>query len=128
MDVKLSTTRQLSPVFDSDGQLDLDVLRPVLEQHAASMVDDARNGGKGWPVDTGISKAAWKAEIDVSPTELFVSLINKARQRGRGYSIYIHEPRSPRLVYTYVQERFTLNLIPALQADIAVTLAESMRG
>ena len=32
------------------------------------------------------------------------------------------------LVYTEVEERFTLNLIPALQADIALTLAESMRG
>jgi len=105
MDVKLSSTRQLSPVFESGGRLDLDVLRPVLEQHAASMVEDARDG---WPVDTGISRDAWQAEIDVSPTELFVSLINEARQRGR--------------------ERLTLNLIPALQADIAVTLAESMRG
>ena len=125
MDVKLSTTRQLSPVFDSDGQIDLDVLRPVLEQHAASMVEDARNG---WPVDTGISRAAWQAEIDVSPTELFVSLINEARQRGRGYAVYIHRPRSRRLVWTEVAERLNLSLIPALQADIAVTLAESMRG
>ena len=125
MDVKLDTVRQLSPVFDADGQIDLDVLRPVLEQHAASMVEDARSG---WPVDTGISRAAWQAEIDVSPTQLFVSLINEARQRGRGYAVYIHRARSRRLVYTEVQERFTLNLIPALQADIAVTLAESMRG
>jgi hypothetical protein len=125
MDVKLSSTRQLSPVFESGGRLDLDVLRPVLEQHAASMVEDARDG---WPVDTGISRDAWQAEIDVSPTELFVSLINEARQRGRGYAVYIHRARSRRLVYTEVQERLTLNLIPALQADIAVTLAESMRG
>ena len=125
MDVKLDTVRQLSPVFDADGQIDLDVLRPVLEQHAASMVEDARDG---WPVDTGISRAAWQAEIDVSPTQLFVSLINEARQRGRGYAVYIHRARSRRLVYTEVQERLTLNLIPALQADIAVTLAESMRG
>mgnify|MGYP003133864333 FL=1 len=125
MDVKLDTVRQLSPVFDADGQIDLDVLRPVLEQHAASMVEDARSG---WPVDTGISRAAWQAEIDVSPTQLFVSLINEARQRGRGYAVYIHRARSRRLVYTEVQERLTLNLIPALQADIAVTLAESMRG
>ena len=128
MDVKLDTVRQLSPVFDADGQIDLDGLRPVLEQHAASMVEDARNGGGGWPVDTGISRAAWQAEIDVSPTQLFVSLINEARQRGRGYAVYIHRARSRRLVYTEVQERLTLNLIPALQADIAVTLAESMRG
>ena len=125
MDVKLDTVRQLSPVFESGGRLDLDVLRPVLEQHAASMVEDARDG---WPVDTGISRDAWQAEIDVSPTELFVSLINEARQRGRGYAVYIHRARSRRLVYTEVQERLTLNLIPALQADIAVTLAESMRG
>ena len=125
MDVKLSSTRQLSPVFESGGRLDLDVLRPILEQHAASMVEDARDG---WPVDTGISRDAWQAEIDVSPTELFVSLINEARQRGRGYAVYIHRARSRRLVYTEVQERLTLNLIPALQADIAVTLAESMRG
>jgi len=125
MDVKLDTVRQLSPVFDAGGAIDLDVLRPVLEQHAASMVEDARSG---WPVDTGISRAAWQAEIDVSPTQLFVSLINEARQRGRGYAVYIHRARSRRLVYTEVQERFTLNLIPALQADIAVTLAESMRG
>ncbi len=125
MDVKLASTRQLSPVFESGGRLDLDVLRPVLEQHAASMVEDARDG---WPVDTGISRDAWQAEIDVSPTELFVSLINEARQRGRGYAVYIHRARSRRLVYTEVQERLTLNLIPALQADIAVTLAESMRG
>jgi len=125
MDVKLDTVRQLSPVFDADGQIDLDVLRPVLEQHAASMVEDARSG---WPVDTGISRAAWQAEIDVSPTQLFVSLINEARQRGRGYAVYIHRARSRRLVYTEVQERLTLSLIPALQADIAVTLAESMRG
>lgn len=125
MDVKLSTSRQLSPVFESGGRLDLDVLRPLLEQHAASMVEDARDG---WPVDTGISRDAWQAEIDVSPTELFVSLINEARQRGRGYAVYIHRARSRRLVYTEVQERLTLNLIPALQADIAVTLAESLRG
>jgi len=125
MDVKLDTVRQLSPVFDAGGAIDLDVLRPVLEQHAASMVEDARSG---WPVDTGISRAAWQAEIDVSPTQLFVSLINEARQRGRGYAVYIHRARSRRLVYTEVQERLTLNLIPALQADIAVTLAESMRG
>mgnify|MGYP003109415779 CR=1 FL=1 len=125
MDVKLSTTRQLSPVFDSDGQIDLNVLLPVLEQHAASMVSDARDG---FPVDTGIAKAAWRAEIDVSPTELFVSLINRARQRGRGYAVYIHRAGSKRLVFTEVQERLTLNLIPALQADIAVTLAETMRG
>ncbi len=125
MDVKLSSTRQLSPVFESGGRLDLDVLRPILEQHAASMVEDARDG---WPVDTGISRDAWQAEIDVSPTELFVSLINEARQRGRGYAVYIHRARSRRLVYTEVQERLTLNLIPALQADIALTLAESMRG
>ena len=125
MDVKLDTVRQLSPVFDAGGAIDLDVLRPVLEQHAASMVEDAR---RGWPVDTGISRAAWQAEIDVSPTQLFVSLINEARQRGRGYAVYIHRARSRRLVYTEVQERLTLNLIPALQADIAVTLAESMRG
>ena len=128
MDVKLSSTRQLSPVFESGGRLDLDVLRPVLEQHAASMVEDARDGGGGWPVDTGISRAAWQAEIDVSPTELFVSLINEARQRGRGYAVYIHRPRSRRLVWTEVAERLNLSLIPALQADIAVTLAESMRG
>ena len=125
MDVKLDTVRQLSPVFDADGQIDLDVLRPVLEQHAASMVEDSRDG---WPVDTGISRAAWQAEIDVSPTQLFVSLINEARQRGRGYAVYVHRARSRRLVYTEVQERLTLNLIPALQADIAVTLAESLRG
>jgi len=125
MDVKLDTVRQLSPVFDAGGAIDLDVLRPVLEQHAASMVEDARSG---WPVDTGISRAAWQAEIDVSPTQLFVSLINEARQRGRGYAVYIHRAGSRRLVYTEVQERLTLNLIPALQADIAVTLAESMRG
>ena len=125
MDVKLDTVRQLSPVFDADGQIDLDVLRPVLEQHAASMVEDARDG---WPVDTGISRAAWQAEIDVSPTQLFVSLINEARQRGRGYAVYIHRARSRRLVYTEVQERLTLSLIPALQADIALQLAESMRG
>ena len=128
MDVKLTTTRQLSPVFDEGGELDLEALRPLLEQHAATMVEDARSGGGGWPVDTGISRAAWQAEIDVSPSQLFVSLINEARQRGRGYAVYIHRARSPRLVYTEVQERFTLNLIPALQADIALTLAESMRG
>ena len=125
MDVKLSSTRQLSPVFESGGRLDLDVLRPVLEQHAASMVEDARDG---WPVDTGISRDAWQAEIDVSPAQLFVSLINEARQRGRGYAVYIHRPRSRRLVWTEVAERLNLSLIPALQADIAVTLAESMRG
>jgi len=125
MDIDLTTRRELSPIFEAGGQLDLEVLRPVLEQHAAAMIEDARTG---WPVDTGISKAAWKAEIGLSSTELFVSLINEARQRGRGYSVYIHEPRSPRLVYTHVQERLTLNLIPALQADIAVTLAESLRG
>ena len=125
MDVKLSTTRQLSPVFESGGQIDLEVLRPVLEQHAASMVEDARSG---WPVDTGISRDSWQAEIDVSPTDLFVSIINEARQRGRGYAVYIHRAGSRRLVYTEVQERLTLNLIPALQADIAVTLAESLRG
>ena len=125
MDVKLSTSRQLSPVFESGGRLDLDVLRPLLEQHAASMVEDARDG---WPVDTGISRDAWQAEIDVSPTELFVSLINEARQRGRGYAVYVHRARSRRLVYTEVQERLTLSLIPALQADIAVALAESLRG
>ena len=125
MDVKLSSTRQLSPVFESGGQIDLEVLRPILEQHAASMVEDARSG---WPVDTGISRDSWQAEIDVSPTDLFVSLINEARQRGRGYAVYIHRAGSRRLVYTEVQERLTLNLIPALQADIAVTLAESLRG
>jgi hypothetical protein len=125
MDVNLSTSRQLSPIFEAGGTIDLDVLRPVLEQHAASMVEDARDG---WPVDTGISRDAWRAEIDVSPSELFVSLINEARQRGRGYAVYIHRAGSRRLVYTEVQERLTLNLIPALQADIAVTLAESMRG
>jgi len=128
MDVNLSTSRQLSPIFEAGGTIDLDVLRPVLEQHAASMVEDARDGGGGWPVDTGISRDAWRAEIDVSPSELFVSLINEARQRGRGYAIYIHRAGSRRLVYTEVQERLTLNLIPALQADIAVTLAETMRG
>ena len=126
MDVKMSTSRQLSPVFESGGQIDLEVLRPVLEQHAASMVEDARSNG--WPVDTGISRDAWQAEIDVSPSELFVSVINEARQRGRGYAVYIHRAGSRRLVYTEVQERLTLNLIPALQADIAVTLAESLRG
>ncbi len=125
MDVKLTTTRQLSPVFDEGGELDLEALRPLLEQHAATMVEDAR---AGWPVDTGISRDAWKAEIDVSPSQLFVSLINEARQRGRGYAVYIHRARSQRLVWTEVQERFTLNLIPALQADIALQLAESMRG
>lgn len=125
MDVKLSSTRQLSPVFESGGQIDLEVLRPILEQHGASMISDARSG---WPVDTGISRDAWQAEIDVSPTDLFVSLINEARQRGRGYAVYIHRAGSRRLVYTEVQERLTLNLIPALQADIAVTLAESLRG
>jgi hypothetical protein len=125
MDVKLTTTRQLSPVFEAGGTIDLEVLRPVLEQHAASMVEDARTG---WPVDTGISREAWQAEIDVSPTELFVSLINEARQRGRGYAVYIHRARSRRLVWTETQERLTLSLIPALQADIALTLAESMRG
>ena len=125
MDVNLSTSRQLSPIFEAGSTIDLDVLRPVLEQHAVSMVEDARSG---WPVDTGISRAAWRAEIDVSPSELFVSLINEARQRGRGYAVYIHRAGSRRLVYTEVQESLTLNLIPALQADIAVTLAETMRG
>ena len=125
MDVNLSTSRQLSPIFEAGGTIDLDVLRPVLEQHATSMVEDARSG---WPVDTGISRAAWRAEIDVSPSELFVSLINEARQRGRGYAVYIHRAGSRRLVWTEVAERLNLSLIPALQADIAVTLAESMRG
>ena len=125
MDVKLTTTRQLSPVFDQGGELDLEALRPLLEQHAATMVEDARTG---WPVDTGISRDAWKAEIDVSPSQLFVSLINEARQRGRGYAVYIHRARSRRLVYTEVEERFTLFMIPALQADIATQLVESMRG
>lgn len=125
MDVNLSTSRQLSPIFETGGTIDLDVLRPVLEQHAVSMVEDARSG---WPVDTGISRAAWRAEIDVSPSELFVSLINEARQRGRGYAVYIHRAGSRRLVWTEVAERLNLSLIPALQADIAVTLAESMRG
>ena len=125
MDVNLSTVRRLSPVFEAGGTIDLEVLRPILEQHAASMVEDARTD---WPVDTGISREAWQAEIDVSSTELFVSLINEARQRGRGYAVYVHRARSQRLVWTEVQERLTLNLIPALQADIAVTLAESMRG
>ena len=125
MDVNLSTSRQLSPIFEAGGTIDLDVLRPVLEQHAASMVEDARDG---CPVDTGISRDAWRAEIDVSPSELFVSLINEARQRGRGYAVYIHRAGSRRLVWTEVAERLNLSLIPALQADIAVTLAESMRG
>lgn len=125
MDVKLSTTRQLSPVFESGGQIDLEVLRPILEQHAASMISDARSG---WPVDTGISRDAWQAEIEVSPTDLFVSVINEARQRGRGYAVYIHRAGSRRLVYTEVQERLTMSLIPALMADIAVTLSESLRG
>ena len=125
MDVKLTTTRQLSPVFDEGGQIDLEALRPLLEQHAATMVADAQSG---WPVDTGISREAWQAEIDVSPTELFVSLINEARQRGRGYAVYIHRARSRRLVWTEVAERLNLSLIPALQADIALTISESMRG
>ena len=125
MDVKLTTTRQLSPVFDEGGELDLEALRPLLEQHAATMVEDARTG---WPVDTGISRDAWTAEIDVSPSQLFVSLINEARQRGRGYAVYIHRARSRRLVYTEVEERFTLFMIPALQADIATQLVGSMRG
>ena len=84
MDVNLSTSRQLSPIFEAGGTIDLDVLRPVLEQHAVNMVEDARDG---FPVDTGIAKAAWRAEIDVSPSELFVSLINEARQRGRGQRV-----------------------------------------
>ena len=125
MDVKLSTSRQLSPVFETGGRLDLDILQPVLEQHAAAMVEDARTG---WPVDTGTSRDAWEAEIEISEGQLLVALINEARLRGRGYSVYIHRPRSPRLVWTEVQERLTLNLLPALQADIALTLAESMRG
>ena len=125
MDVKLSTSRQLSPVFETGGRLDLDILQPVLEQHAAAMVEDARTG---WPVDTGTSRDAWEAEIEISEGQLLVALINEARLKGRGYSVYIHRPRSPRLVWTEVQERLTLNLLPALQADIALAISESMRG
>ncbi len=125
MDINLGITRQLSPLFENNGQIDLNALTPVLEQHAASMVEDARDG---WPVDTGISRDAWEAEVSITSSELFIALINQAQQRGRGYSVYIHRPRSRRLVWTEVAERLNLNLIPALQADIAVTLVESMRG
>jgi len=125
VDVKLSTSRQLSPVFETGGRLDLDILQPVLEQHAAAMVEDARTG---WPVDTGTSRDAWEAEIEISDGQLLVALINEARLKGRGYSVYIHRPRSPRLVWTEVQERLTLSLLPALQADIATTPAERLRG
>ena len=45
MKVKLGVTRALSPVFET-GTVDLTALLPVLEQHAAAMVDDAR---EGWP-------------------------------------------------------------------------------
>ena len=31
MDVNLSTVRQLSPVFEAGGTIDLEVLRPILE-------------------------------------------------------------------------------------------------
>ena len=89
------------------------------------MVEDARTD---WPVDTGTSRDAWEAEIEISEGQLLVALINEARLKGRGYSVYIHRPRSPRLVWTETLEKLTLNLLPALQADIALTLAESMRG
>ncbi len=123
MDIDLTTTRQLSPVFET-GTLDLSLLQPVLDQHAAVMVEDARDG---WPVDTGTSLDAWEAEIEASPDALSISVFNNARIKGRGYSVYVHRAGSRRLVWTEVQERLTLNLIPALLADIAVTLAEELR-
>ena len=124
MKVKLGVSRALSPVFET-GNVDLSVLLPVLEQHAAAMVDDAR---ENWPVDTGISRDAWDADVAATETTLMISLSNDAQQRGRTYAAYVHRARSRRLVYTEVQERLTLNLIPELQADIAVALAENLKG
>ncbi len=122
MNIDISVTKQLSPVFET-GRVDLAVLLPVLEQHAAAMVDDAR---MGWPVDTGTSRDAWEADVSATEEELSVLVFNNATLRGRGYSVYVHRSGSPRLVWTEVLERLTLNLIPALQADIALTLAEEL--
>ena len=88
------------------------------------MVEDAR---EGWPIDTRTSYEAWRAEVEASETTLAVRLLNQARLKGRGYAVYVHRAGETRLVWTEVQERLTLNLLPALQADIAVTLAEQLR-
>ena len=124
MDISLTTTQQLSAVFET-GTIDLSLLQPVLEQYAASMVEDARDQ---WPVDTGISRDAWQAEVEADADSLSVIVFNNARQRGRGYSVYVHRAGERRLVWTEVQERLTLDIIPSLQADIALTLAEEFRS
>ena len=125
MDISLTTTQQLSAVFET-GTIDLSLLQPVLEQYAASMVEDARN--HDWPVDTGISRDAWQAEVEADADSLSVVVFNNARQRGRGYSVYVHRSGERRLVWTEVQERLTADIIPSLQADIALTLAEEFRS
>jgi hypothetical protein len=124
MDISLTTTQQLSAVFET-GTIDLSLLQPVLEQYAASMVEDARDQ---WPVDTGISRDAWQAEVEADADSLSVVVFNNARQRGRGYSVYVHRSGERRLVWTEVQERLTADIIPSLQADIALTLAEEFRS
>lgn len=123
MDIGLTSSRQLSAVFET-GRIDLEVLRPILEQHAAVIVDDAQND---WPVDTGTSRAAWEADVSIDQDALVVGLFNNARLRGRGYSVFIHRAGTRQLTWTEVLERLTLNLIPSLQADIALTLAEEIR-
>ena len=123
MNITIGISKQLSPVFET-GTVDLSVLLPVLESHAAMMVEDAR---ADWPVDTGTSRDAWDADVTATETDLSVTVFNAAERRGRGYSVYVHRAGESRLVWTEVLERLTLNLIPSLQADIALTLAEELR-
>jgi hypothetical protein len=123
MNITIGITKQLSPVFET-GRVDLSALLPVLESHAAVMVEDAR---ADWPVDTGTSRDAWQAEVSATETDLSVIVFNEAERRGRGYSVYVHRAGEARLVWTEVLERLTLNLIPSLQADIVLTLAEELR-
>ncbi len=123
MNVSLGVTRDLSPVFET-GRIELDVLQPLLEDYADQMVNDAVTG---WPVDTGISLDAWEARVEATETSLLIEVANHAEQNGRTYAAYVHRSGERRLVFTEVEERLKSEIIPNLQADIALALAEHLR-
>ena len=123
MNVSLGVERDLSPVFET-GRIELEGLQPILEEFAETAAADARNG---WPVDTGTSRDAWEASAEATETSLTIQVSNRAFLRGRSYAAYVHRSGERRLVFTEVEERLKSDLIPNLQADIALALAEHLR-
>ena len=78
-------------------------------------------------VERDLSPVFETGRIELDVLAPLLEEANHAEQDGRTYAAYVHRSGERRLVYTEVEERLKGEIIPNLQADIALALAEHLR-